>query len=101
MRFRAFALVLLLGWAAQPASAAGSDFLGVWTAATPDASGLARIVIAPGSGDRLDHPCLWPLPAARLRLGRPSGAALFHRGRTARRPRASRRISTPVRRISA
>ncbi|MEJ0040778.1 MAG: hypothetical protein WDM81_00490 [Rhizomicrobium sp.] len=75
MRFRAFALVLLLGWAAQPASAAGSDFLGVWTAATPDASGLARIVIAPGSGDRLDihvygrcqpRDCDWGAHPARL-----------------------------------
>ncbi|MEI9990444.1 MAG: hypothetical protein WDM86_10420 [Rhizomicrobium sp.] len=75
MRFRAFAFAMLLVLAAGPASAASADFLGVWTAATPDAGGLARLVIAPGTGGRLDihvygrcqpRACDWGLHPARL-----------------------------------
>ena len=75
MRFRAFAAAMLLAGAAAPASAAGSDFLGIWTVTTADASGLSRLVITPGTGDKLNihvygrcqpRECDWGMHPARL-----------------------------------
>jgi len=75
MRFRAFALAILLVVPAMPALAATSDFLGVWTATAPDASGIARLVVIPGTGDKLNihvygrcapRECDWGIHPARL-----------------------------------
>ncbi len=75
MRFRALALAILLAVPAAPALAATSDFLGVWTATAPDASGVARLVVIPGTGDKLSihvygrcapRECDWGLHPARL-----------------------------------
>jgi len=75
MRFKAFAAALLLVLAASPAQAETSDFLGVWAAATPDQSGIARLVVVPGTGNRLDihvygrcepRECDWGSHPARL-----------------------------------
>ena len=75
MRFREFALAVLLAVPAGPALAASSDFLGIWTATAPDASGVARLVVIPGTGDKLNihvygrcapRECDWGLHPARL-----------------------------------
>ncbi len=80
MRFRAFAALTLLALAARSAQAETSDFLGVWASATPDQSGIARLVIAPGTGNRLDihsyglcqpRECDWGVHPARLYYGGP------------------------------
>ena len=75
MRFRALAAGLFLAISAGPALAESADFLGTWTADQPDAGGIARIVIAPGTGASLDihvygrcqpRECDWGVHPARL-----------------------------------
>ena len=48
----AFALALIL--AAVPASAEIADFYGVWSNAESDASGIARVVVTPGTGTEVN-----------------------------------------------
>ncbi len=73
-----FSLVL----AAVPARADVSDFLGIWSDAAADGSGISRIVITPGSGDRLNihvygkcqpRECDWGGGPARLYAEGPQG----------------------------
>jgi len=54
MAFGRFARIALLGavLCAAPARAEIAEFYGIWTNAMPDASGISRIVIAPGEGGR-------------------------------------------------
>jgi hypothetical protein len=78
MRLRAFApvsvLAAVLGFGGS-AAAATADFLGIWTNADADSSGIARLVIAPvqGGGANIQlfgkcpkQDCDWSTQAARL-----------------------------------
>ncbi len=75
MRFKALSVAILLALPAVPASAASADFLGIWTVATADASGIARLVVTPGTGEKLNihiygrcepRECDWGIHPARL-----------------------------------
>jgi hypothetical protein len=79
MGFRALAAGLAVGLglvlAPLPAGAESADFLGVWAAPPGDGGGIVRVVVAPGTGDRLEvhvygrckpQDCDWGRAPARL-----------------------------------
>ncbi|MEJ1967834.1 MAG: hypothetical protein WDN03_04230 [Rhizomicrobium sp.] len=54
MRLLARAVVAMAMLAGSPAAAKVADFYGVWTNPAVDASGIARLVVTPGDGQRVD-----------------------------------------------
>ena len=85
MGFRAWTAATVLALAPLPALAESGDFVGVWTAPPGDAGGIARIVVAPGTGNRLDmhlygrcqpQDCDWGRVEARLYADGPDSKAI-------------------------
>jgi hypothetical protein len=85
MGFRAWAMGLALALAPLPALAESADFLGVWTAPPGDAGGIARVVVVPGTGNRLEvhlygrckpQDCDWGRAEARLYADGPDSKAV-------------------------
>ena len=85
MGLRAWMLGLALAFAPLPALADTADFLGVWTPPPDDASQTSRVVVSPGTGDRLQvhlfgrcrpQACDWGTAPARLDFDGPDRKVL-------------------------
>jgi hypothetical protein len=85
MDFRAWMVGMALTLAPLPALADSTDFLGVWMAPPGDAGGIARLVVAPGTGNRLEvhlfgrckpQDCDWGRAPARLYADGPDSTTI-------------------------
>jgi hypothetical protein len=85
MGLRVWAAALALALLPLPALAESADFLGVWTATPGDAGGISRVVVSPGTGNRLEvhlygrckpQDCDWGRAPARLYAEGPDSKAI-------------------------